>query len=309
MLGFVGALTVGVIRHVGAWVIAKAPNHEGVPAEQDPVPEDVSAVLQAEVGRPVAVLDVWILEPQDPVGTTLVLHGIHGDKASMVGVARSLRDRGQRAVLVDLRGHGASSGRWLSYGVRESTDLSQLLDQLEALGLLAGEVGIYGPSYGGAVALQTAALDPRIARVVSVSTFASLRSVVPSYAQRAVPLLTGLLPTAILDALADGALEDAGELGGFSPAAADPTSAIRRTRAQVLLIHGEADENIPVHHARTLRGACRAGACELLTIPGADHAGALQAPATLSRALDFLASGCLAPATASHVPWTRAPRF
>ena len=34
-------------------------------------------------------------------------------------------------MLVDLRGHGGSSGRWLTYGVVESRDLSQLIDQLE----------------------------------------------------------------------------------------------------------------------------------------------------------------------------------
>lgn len=44
-------------------------------------------------------------------------------------------------MAVDLRGHGESSGRWLTYGVRESADLKALVDRLAERRLLAGGLG------------------------------------------------------------------------------------------------------------------------------------------------------------------------
>ncbi len=178
----------------------------------------------------------------------------------------------------------------MTYGVLESRDLSQLLDELEALGLIAGPVGVYGPSYGGAVAIQASARDPRIARVVSVSTFASLREVVPPQAALAVPLLGPYLPSPLLDAVVD----DAGALGGFSPDAADTRAAIAQTEAEVLLIHGRADRSVPFANAEALEAACPRGACELVALPDADHPGALGHPETLRRALDFLTRDAIA---------------
>ena len=284
-LGLVGVavlLAAAGLRSFGAWAIAKAPNHDG--ASGVSAPADVARIVRAEVGAPTATIEAWILEPDAPVGTTLVLHGIGDQKRSMIGVGRELRARGQRAVLVDLRGHGASTGRWLSYGVRESQDLSELLDHLDALGMLVQPVGIYGPSYGGAVALQTAALDPRVTRVVSVSTFSSLRAVVPPYAAQVLPVVGSLLPDRFIDLVVD----DAGELAGFSPDAADAVRATAGLSAQVLLIHGDRDQNIPVENAHRLRAACAPGVCELMILSGGTHASTLSSRVVLDRALDFL---------------------
>lgn len=285
-LALAALVGVGYAKSAGAWAIVRAPNHDGAVAAQTP-PPDVVGVIRAEVGPPAATLEAWILEDRSgrsPRGTALVLHGIRDDKSSMVGVGRSLAARGLRAILVDLRGHGASTGRWLTYGVVESQDLVRLIDQLEALGVIRGPVSIYGPSYGGAVALQTAARDPRVRAVVSLSTFASLRAVVPPYADR-IPVIGAALPDALIDSIVD----DAGELGGFSPDAADTVAAIARTDARVLLVHGERDGSIPFEHAEALRDACGSQTCELLPIPGADHAGTLRSALAVAAAVDFLA--------------------
>jgi pimeloyl-ACP methyl ester carboxylesterase len=284
-----GALVLAVagagVRQAGAWAIVKAPNYGRATPTADAAPADVSRVVRAEVGPPSATIEAWILDPiGTPRGTTLVLHGVRDDKASMIGVGRALRDRGMRAILVDLRGHGGSSGRFLTYGVVESRDLEQLIDQLDALGMIEGSLGVYGASYGGAVALQLAAIDARIHAVVSVSTFASLREVVPPYVRRNAPVLGALVPKAAFDAVIDRA----GELAAFSPDAADTRGAIAHTHADVLLIHGEADEHIPFVHARSLLAACPAGRCRLLPIPAADHPGALASPIARSAAIDFL---------------------
>ena len=279
------ALAAGYVRDAGAWAIVKAPNHDRMEAPSWRPPPDVTRAFRAEVGPPAAMLEAWILDPPEPPrGTVLVLHGIRGDKRSMIGVGRALRDRGMRAVLVDLRGHGASSGRWLTYGVVESRDLRQLLDQLEALGMVEGPVSVYGASYGGAAALQLAAIDPRVEAVVSLSTFSSLREVVPPYAQLQLSGLGALLPSRFLDAVVD----TSGELGGFSPDAADTTEAIAHTGARVLLLHGRDDRHVPFAQARALLEACRAHRCELIALDGEDHPGALASDRANREAIAFL---------------------
>lgn len=242
---------------------------------------------EARPGPPTASLSCWLVDPSGraPRGTVLVLHGIRDSKRSMLGLGRRLASQGYRAVLVDQRGHGRSSGRWLTFGVFESQDLVQLLDRLQRDGLLVRPLGAVGFSYGASVALQTAARDPRVVAVAAVSSFASIKALLRNYIRAHVPVLGWLLP----EANVQRALRQAGELAGFDPERASPERAIRRTRAQVLLLHGAADRKIPPWHARTLHAAAE-GHSQLRLLPGKDHDGTLaDCRGTAARAiLDWL---------------------
>ena len=129
--------------------------------------------VETRVGPPAATLVSWIVEPRAPQfkGTVILLHGVRMDKRSLSPMAVALASDGYRAVLVDLRGHGESSGRYLTYGSVEVQDISSVLDALRDRGLTLGRTGVYGFSYGGAVALELSARDPRITAVVAVSSF------------------------------------------------------------------------------------------------------------------------------------------
>jgi pimeloyl-ACP methyl ester carboxylesterase len=205
-------------------------------------------------------------------GTVLVLHGVRLDKHSMIPTAAALSDAGFRSVLVDLRGHGRSSGSYLTYGVLEARDLSQLLDALAAKKAL-GPVGAYGFSYGAATALHLAERDPRIAAVVAVSAFSSLRGAVRDYVVRYAPALEPGVPNAWLD----GAIDLGGRLAAFDPDAAAPARAVARSRAPLLIVHGAADEQVPPYHAAVLEREAKKSGRQvektLLTLD--DHAGAL----------------------------------
>ncbi len=242
-------------------------------AEDDPPLEAVRKAgadeqLRLQLGPPDAVsLSVWIVEPKGPPrGTVLVLHGIRSDKFWFLGLARKIAARGFRAVLPDLRGHGRSSGDWLSYGVREARDLSLLLSELAKAGRLVEPVGVVGVSYGAATAIQLAGVDPRVRAVVAIAPFSSLDAVVPDYVRHYLPVLWRLIP----DAYIAGGIERGGALAHFDPAAANPLSAISRTNAQVLLIHGLSDDHIPPEHSRRLHAAA-AEHSELILVPGDDH--------------------------------------
>jgi pimeloyl-ACP methyl ester carboxylesterase len=255
--------------------VVYAPNAEKPIDPAQDLPQDqlralgVNRALRVKVPAPPASLSCWILDPPKgpPRSTVLVLHGIHDSRRSLLGLGKELVRRGHRAVLPDLRGHGRSSGKWLTYGVVESADLVLVLDRLAAEELLIEPVKVVGFSYGGAVGLQLAARDRRIKAVATVAIFTSLRDVVPLYLRRNVPVIGHLVTEGQLD----DALARAGRLASFDPSRASPLRAVAATKARVLLVHGADDRHIPADHARELHRAADPERTRLRIVPGADH--------------------------------------
>lgn len=116
-----------------------------------------------------------------PRGTIVLLHGFWVAREAVLHWGLRLAEAGYRTVLVDLRGHGASTGPWATFGALEVGDLMQVLDALEREGLAEGAVGVLGVSYGAAVALQWAGRDPRVRAVVALESFADARLAVRQY--------------------------------------------------------------------------------------------------------------------------------
>ncbi len=107
-----------------------------------------------------------------PRGTVLLLHGYGLAQFSMAPWALRLAEEGWRCVLVDLRGHGKSTGKRIYFGTRETNDLSQLLDQLARDGHLVGPVAAVGESYGASLALRWKGVEPRVGAVVAIAPYA-----------------------------------------------------------------------------------------------------------------------------------------
>jgi pimeloyl-ACP methyl ester carboxylesterase len=221
------------------------------------------------VGPPEARLSVSVIEPDGgaPRGTVLVLHGIYVRSITMLPQARSLARAGYRAVLVDLRGHGRSTGKYLTYGVREAQDLSQVIDAMQAQGLIAGPIGVWGISYGATTAIHLAACDPRVRAVVAVEPFGMLRPEVRHFGRLLMPEATCFLSDAQFDQIVDKAAAKA----GFDPDGADAVDAIAETSAPVLLMHGTDDWIVPYWNSVALQQAAPAGS-ERIPIFGGGHA-------------------------------------
>lgn len=250
------------------------------PAEDPPIERlrdrGVSRQLRVDAGpegSPDASLSVWIVDPPSlaadgkrPRGTILVSHGIQDRKESMLGIGRMLADAGYRAVLVDSRSHGRSTGRWLTFGVLESRDLSRVIDELERRELVAGGIGAYGISYGGSTSIQLAGRDERVKAVVAVATFTSMRDTVPRHVRLYAPVVGWFMSNKTLQRI----VSRSGEIAGFNPDDASPLSAIGRSNAQFLLLCGEDDFRIPPSHGERLREA--APDRSKLVIAEGDHA-------------------------------------
>lgn len=193
--------------------------------------------------------------PSSPKGTVFVLHGIMMAKESMLHWGFFLAQQGYRAVLVDLRGHGSSTGNVITYGARERSDLTQVLDELLRRQLVAGRVGVLGLSYGGAVALQWAAHDPRIDAVVALAPFSDTREAIDEFARAVMPKLSAMVsPKAMSSAFVTAARR-----GRFTWDEIDVLAATRRLRDPVLLFHGTNDRWVPVRHSQTIKNAAPAG--------------------------------------------------
>lgn len=225
--------------------------------------------FRVAVGPPDAMLAVTIVDPDQaaPIrGTILVLHGVGAKSFYMLGTARELAAAGYRCVLVDLRGHGGSTGRWLTYGVQESKDLAQVLAELDRRELVEGDLGVFGISYGATTGLLFAAAEPRVKAVVAVAPFASMRDEVPSYLRTALPGIGHLLSKEQVTELID----EAGRQANFNPDDSDAAAAMRFVSADVLLIHGEDDLVVPKYQSEKIHAAAPQKS-ELVIVPGLGH--------------------------------------
>lgn len=282
---FVAAGVYALATGSVAYAIAHAPNgHESGEPGLDVPDVDLGArhveALSARVGPPAATLSAWLIEPAASArGTIVVLHGVRLDKRSMLGVARELSASGYRVLLVDLRGHGRSSGQYLTYGLTEARDVSQLIDSVEARGIRVGPLGVHGFSYGAATALHLAASDRRVRAVVAVSSFGSLRRAVRDYVRWQLPALEPAVP----DLWLDSAVDFGAGWAGFDPDAAAPASAAAGSSAAVLLVHGSDDVQVSPDNARDIERATE-GRARLLLLRGETHASVLADPTHRVRA-------------------------
>ena len=157
---------------------------------------------------------------------------------------------GYNVVMMDARAHGESGGTTATYGWKERYDTKAI-----AMALYSSEtvrlLGALGVSMGGAIALQSAAVEPRIEGVVAEDPFANLREVSYDYVGLGLsPLLGRTLfrPATML------AMHEMAKAGGFRPDDVSPEKAVTARSFPTLLICGTCDRRIPCRHAIIYQG-------------------------------------------------------
>ncbi len=203
-----------------------------------------------------------------PKGTVILLHGYRQQKEQMLPWALSLAQRGYRCVLVDLRGHGASTGEWIGFGAFEVEDMRSVLDALTARRLVAGKVGVMGVSLGASVGIQWAGADPRVVTVVALEPFADPRSAIDTMIHAFDPFRRRLWWAS--EGTIRKAIAEAPGKAGFTWADVDVPKAAAAVSGPILFIHGADDAMVPPEHSRRLSARAPAGS-RLLLLPGEDH--------------------------------------
>jgi uncharacterized protein len=174
--------------------------------------------------------------------TLILLHGYPADKGNILPALAFLHEN-FNLLLFDFRYLGASEGSYSTAGAKEVEDLLAAIRLLKTRGVK--EVGVWGFSMGGAVALMAIEKAPEIKAVVSESSYASLAEM----ALQLFPIPLLKYPIAYIVGLY------ANLFLGIDVGDVSPAERIRNTTVPILLIHSSADAVIPFSHARSLQQA------------------------------------------------------
>jgi alpha-beta hydrolase superfamily lysophospholipase len=228
----------------------------------------------------------WKVHPPEPNGDwVLLFHGVSDNRTGTLGHAEFLLRHGYSVVMMDSRAHGASGGDMATYGWKERYDTVAVTDALYSTERVRHLYAL-GVSMGAAIALQSAAVEPRIEGVIAENPFADLREV--SYDYGGLHFSPFLGKTLFRPATIFG-MDAMAKAGGFAPDEVSPEKAVAARPFPALLICGARDNTIPCRHAERIYGAA-IGPKELWVVEGAEHASALgHAPAEYeARVIRFL---------------------
>jgi len=202
------------------------------------------------------------LQTNDIRGTIFLLHGYSLSKEFMLPWGLTLAKAGYRVVLVDLRGHGHSTGDRIYFGGVERTDLVQCLDDLQQRRVCSGPVGVMGISYGAVLALQWAVVDSRVQTVTAISPYMDPGTAVADFLKTYVPVLSARTDQKAADIVAQRLSTEGPDLNTIA--------AVHRLKQTVLFVRGGHDELCSAEDLNRLKAAAPAGS-EVTEVPLANH--------------------------------------
>lgn len=197
-------------------------------------------------------------------GTVLMAHGYRSTLLLDFHLPLQLFHRLGFDVLVpQQRTQGLSGGKYITFGVKESTDIQQWLCYHNER-LSQKPVILYGISMGASTMLYLAdrVLPVNVKGIIADCGFTSPRQII-SHVYRSVLHLPPLLSVWMAGIFAR-------VFAGFSFSACDTRVSLANTRLPVLLIHGEADSFVPSEMTQQAYRACR-GKKTMLIVKYAEH--------------------------------------
>jgi alpha-beta hydrolase superfamily lysophospholipase len=192
----------------------------------------------------------WLLKTPVPRrGTIIYLHGVGDCKESGLPLARVFCRNGYDTVLIDLRAHGVSGGEFCTYGYYEKHDIRCLLDILEQQENGTGPLALFGTSMGAAIAIQTAAIEPRIRAVISEGCFTDLRTISVDYQTRIAKLPWHFVRNLVM--------HRAESIAHFNHREVSPLIAVGHMTVPILFIHGKLDPLVKYQYSELLYSRAR----------------------------------------------------
>jgi alpha-beta hydrolase superfamily lysophospholipase len=214
-------------------------------------------------GRQDGLAYVRVQPEGEPRGGVVIVHGARSRKENHLDFARACAARGLEAIAFDQRGHGDSEGPLGAGALRDVAAIAGVLP--------AGRpVFLRGTSLGGCLALAAAA-------------GAGARAVVAICPARPEQLVAGLR-AGHFDLQADRPALEA------LLATIDLEQAARALGPDLMLLHAEGDEVVPVAHAARLHAA--AAGSRFVRVPGGHHRSVQHDAALQDEALEFLLERC-----------------
>ena len=205
--------------------------------------------------------------PEGSDRIVVIIHGFTGnkDERHLIAVSDALNAIGYATLRVDMYGHGESDGQFRDHTLYKwVTNALTVIDYAQGLDFVR-EVYLCGHSQGGLVAMLAAAMKRDVIRALIPMSPAAM---IPELCRQGELLGVPFDPERIPDELR---FED-NVLGGNYLRVAQTIrveDAIDRYEGPVLIVHGDADESVPVQVG--IDAANRYRDCKLALIHGDTH--------------------------------------
>lgn len=245
----VGALNLGIRRSLAAPRLAESGRPDGLPWREVWVPTGNNKRLYG-----------WYIPVPAGSPALVIMHGWGGNAGMMLPLAAPLHAAGYSLLLVDARCHGRSDGDSFASLPRFAEDIEA------AVHWLAGQpevdplaIGVVGHSVGAGAALLAASRQPAVRAVVSLAAFAHPAAMMRRWlAVKGIPYWPlGAYVLAYVQRVIGHRFDDIA-----------PCHTIGRVACPVLIVHGLADDTVPVAEAQEIYAARAGDAVELLLVPG-----------------------------------------
>lgn len=251
----------------------KTPGEYGIPFESVRYPTENNKKLYGW----------WIPAPQEKsetASTLILVHGWNRNVGRMMPYIKALHPAGYNLLVFDSRNHGSSDPDEFSSMPKFTEDIVASINFLEKKPECNMEgLGIIGLSMGGAASIFAASKDKRISKVLTVGAFAHPGKVMKREIQKKhipyFPIIWMFFQYVQYKI-------------GVPFAIFAPINNIGKVKADVLLIHGELDDVVPVEDARSMEKAGNQSNIKLWVIPGKGHSDCHDIPEYWDQVIDFL---------------------
>lgn len=254
------ALALGVVAFVTASLAAGTALLRPNPSVVGEAPPDLHAEtvrFQSESG---AAVVGWFSRGRPGAGVVVLLHGLHGSRASMIGRARFLGREGFSTLAIDLQASGESGGSHPTFGYLESRDARAAVDWARAA--CPGErVGVVGVSLGAA---SIALADPPLEAdaLVLEEVYSTIENAIDDRLAIRFGSAGKLLRPALTVQIAPRL--------GIDASALRPLDRVAEIAAPKLFLAGSDDADTTLHESREIF-ACAAEPKQLWVVDGAGH--------------------------------------
>lgn len=195
----------------------------------------------------------------------ILVHGYKSDMTAMYSYAKHYYDEGYSVLLIDLRAHGESEGKYIGMGWLDKDDLNQWINAL-AYKYPDAQIVLHGVSMGAATVLMTSG-DDMSSNVKAIIEDCGYTSAYDIFSLELEKRFENIPAFPTMDIASVVCKLDA----GYTFKEASALEQVKKSTTPTLFIHGTGDDFVPVDMANELYDAA---GCEkeLYIVEGAGHA-------------------------------------